>query len=837
MALTPDDVPAEPRKKHCGELLNHPAHPYRRLGEDRACPGGSAALLFRRQDRPTEEDRQLLRKTLQDPRKAAQPATLTKTARTAEDGTVELRDRIGSTLRDAFDTAIAAEWICCDPVRPDHELCSQADAMRKAVRGLLTDDPDYDIPLMRSAVLDALMGEIRHLRVTALEPRPEPGVCGASPNSTDGVSALRIPVSDDDLRAQIASALTAEHYRRAHEQIVASPEEHQAACADAVMDSIRPLLMDALRPEIATLTERAERAEQELAENTGVLQALRRQRDEAEGKRDRYRTAWWSARIRAANMAAILENFPDAHARLRLIEDGDPDGCADWCYPCRLDALTERAEQAERERDEYRHRCADYESAICFETTCIRCARDLDEFARLQAVIDRYRTAWWSARIGRARARESLAAKALALTRAAEERDQLAYERRLLGTARVTLDLVAAGGPERWDEARKGAEDIAQRIVDEIGHPVTDEPALGPTYRAQLQEAQLGWARASIDNTNLSVRHEAAIRRWDALAKKLYAAWWSARIGRARAREAARSWQDNCIVIGGEREQAKAALRAATQAIRNAEAEFRGDDPGAAWERLGDWHRTHGDAGDGHEDCAHCDSILAGVGAYWVGLGETAEAAVQRVRQGLDWLIANGFGARGDTLAELRDQTEPTAPQSYATCATCGSPIRYHEGKWFHPVGHGGVHEAVPDNTPPEGTGAPHQIPDGQPPAEHLRLEDLTADHTTRRTAYWNVYAPPGESTSRDDVITELRRRAERAERELAQLRNAEPVAVQLMTRLDTARDLMAYLDEQITVLTEFHPVIGDAFRHSYERLAAVLDLPPREEEEETSAP
>lgn len=46
--------------------------------------------------------------------------------------------------------------------------------------------------------------------------------------------ALTTPV-DDALQAAIAAALTAEHYRRAEARIVASPEKHCAAMADAVM--------------------------------------------------------------------------------------------------------------------------------------------------------------------------------------------------------------------------------------------------------------------------------------------------------------------------------------------------------------------------------------------------------------------------------------------------------------------------------------------------------------------------------------------------------------------------------------------------------------------------
>ncbi|WP_328934171.1 MULTISPECIES: hypothetical protein [unclassified Streptomyces] len=44
------------------------------------------------------------------------------------------------------------------------------------------------------------------------------------------------PTTDDDaLRRMLTNALTAEHYRRAREQIVASPEEHSAGMADVAM--------------------------------------------------------------------------------------------------------------------------------------------------------------------------------------------------------------------------------------------------------------------------------------------------------------------------------------------------------------------------------------------------------------------------------------------------------------------------------------------------------------------------------------------------------------------------------------------------------------------------
>ena len=77
------------------------------------------------------------------------------------------------------------------------------------------------------------------------------------------------------------------------------------------------------------------------------------------------------------------------------------------------------------------------------------------------------------------------------LAETSAERDQLRYERRLLGMARRVLDLAAEGGHHGYDEdyIRNQARDIAQRIVDEIGHPATDEPALGPSFREQLAAA------------------------------------------------------------------------------------------------------------------------------------------------------------------------------------------------------------------------------------------------------------------------------------------------------------------------------------------------------------
>ena len=58
---------------------------------------------------------------------------------------------------------------------------------------------------------------------------------------------------------------------------------------------------------------------------------------------------------------------------------------------------------------------------------------------------------------------------------------------------------------------RAQAERIAQRIVDEIGHPVTDEPALGPEYREQIATltAELAEARVKAEQATLLAVHHA----------------------------------------------------------------------------------------------------------------------------------------------------------------------------------------------------------------------------------------------------------------------------------------------------------------------------------------
>jgi hypothetical protein len=144
--------------------------------------------------------------------------------------------------------------------------------------------------------------------------------------------------------------------------------------------------------------------------------------------------------------------------------------------------------------------------------------------------------------------------------------------------------------------------------------------------RAELAEAALARTAAEREHFELlasNYLNDMAIdyRAQEEWAQQLYAAWWSARIGRAAARhtlartrealtERVAEDEELLCLMRQRAEQAETALKAATKAIRNAEEEFRLDDPGAAWEKLGDWHRAHGDNGDGYEDCEHCTAAL-----------------------------------------------------------------------------------------------------------------------------------------------------------------------------------------------------------------------------------
>lgn len=83
----------------------------------------------------------------------------------------------------------------------------------------------------------------------------------------------------------------------------------------------------------------------------------------------------------------------------------------------------------------------------------------------------------------------------------------------LLGHARRLLDEVA-DGREEPGLVKAAAANLADRITDEIGHPQTDEPALGPDLRAENQ-------RLAATVERLKTATVAALERGDKLAAAL----------------------------------------------------------------------------------------------------------------------------------------------------------------------------------------------------------------------------------------------------------------------------------------------------------------------------
>ncbi|MFG3170610.1 hypothetical protein [Streptomyces sp. NPDC048200] len=66
------------------------------------------------------------------------PTCATKRSTTAPTDRAALSARLWAVA----EHNIVAEWICCEPINPDHELCVQGDATRRMVKALLVDDPE-----------------------------------------------------------------------------------------------------------------------------------------------------------------------------------------------------------------------------------------------------------------------------------------------------------------------------------------------------------------------------------------------------------------------------------------------------------------------------------------------------------------------------------------------------------------------------------------------------------------------------------------------------------------------------------------------------------------------
>jgi hypothetical protein len=140
---------------------------------------------------------------------------------------------------------------------------------------------------------------------------------------------------DAALRDQIAEALTREHYQRARERIEASPEEHCAAFADAVMAVVRPVL-DEQRREIerwrehdATLIRQTERERDEQRQRADGLVTLLN-----ESRRHASHTAMqrdgWQQRADDADMRALIQRAETAEATVERVRKDLAAALAEW---------------------------------------------------------------------------------------------------------------------------------------------------------------------------------------------------------------------------------------------------------------------------------------------------------------------------------------------------------------------------------------------------------------------------------------------------------------------------------------------------------------------------
>jgi hypothetical protein len=116
----------------------------------------------------------------------------------------DLRQRIAEAIRGAADYPIVAEWICCDPVKPDHDLCVQGDAARKMLRAVLADDPE--VLFLPSGVVDAVMAvrdeELERLKVV------ETASIGAHALLDDAEEALaRVRALAEHLKAEAGQGI------------------------------------------------------------------------------------------------------------------------------------------------------------------------------------------------------------------------------------------------------------------------------------------------------------------------------------------------------------------------------------------------------------------------------------------------------------------------------------------------------------------------------------------------------------------------------------------------------------------------------------------------------
>lgn len=76
----------------------------------------------------------------------------------------DLRAQVAARLWEVAEHNIIAEWICCDPIDPTHQLCVKGDATLLMTKALLVDSPEAWKP---APLLDAVMEELRRMAAEA----------------------------------------------------------------------------------------------------------------------------------------------------------------------------------------------------------------------------------------------------------------------------------------------------------------------------------------------------------------------------------------------------------------------------------------------------------------------------------------------------------------------------------------------------------------------------------------------------------------------------------------------------------------------------------------------
>jgi hypothetical protein len=95
---------------------------------------------------------------------------------------------------------IIAEWICCEPINPEHDLCVQGDATRQMVKALLVDDPEAARP---APLLDAVLAVLP-------EPTNQAAILREAADTVDAMNegcGRRQPCTSCNTREDVADAL------------------------------------------------------------------------------------------------------------------------------------------------------------------------------------------------------------------------------------------------------------------------------------------------------------------------------------------------------------------------------------------------------------------------------------------------------------------------------------------------------------------------------------------------------------------------------------------------------------------------------------------------------